>query len=142
MKLCWAHQVMSQHGESHRETETYSQSVKGRIHDSVLAGKRLGAAEDDAVHDDKRDEEAQCLVHVRSIGLHGELEDGIPDDDARDLVKMGVEEAAVVVQDRRAGPDPVAVQGLPVGGAHVHDDVVGGRRRGPPDPEEGGTEDG
>ena len=61
-------------GEGKREADAAPEAVGERIDDAVLRGERLGAAEDDAVHDDEGDEDAERGREVGQIGLHEEVD--------------------------------------------------------------------
>ena len=72
-------------GEGAGEAKAHAKAVTRTFQDTVLAGERLCPAKDDAVHHDKGNEEAQSLVHRRSIGLHDELEKGHKGCDDHDI---------------------------------------------------------
>ena len=74
----------AEHGEREGEADAHADAVTSAREDAVLGGEGLRAAEDDAVHHDERDEQAQGLVHRRRISLHQQLEqrdEGGDDDD-------------------------------------------------------------
>ena len=64
----------TEHRQRAGEAEADADAVQGGIPHAVLGGEGLRAAEDDAVHHDERDEQAEGLVHGRGVGLHQELD--------------------------------------------------------------------
>ena len=58
------------------EAETHEEAVESGMSDTILRGKGFGTAEDNAVHHDEGDEEAEGLIHIGHKGLHNHLDDG------------------------------------------------------------------
>lgn len=79
--------------EGEREADSAPEPVRKRIKDPVLARERLGAAEDDAVDDDERDEDAERGRERRQVSLHEQIDRGHErrddDDVARDVHRRG-----------------------------------------------------
>ena len=64
----------SEERQRQRETQADAQTVQCRVEHSVFRGERFGAPQNDAVDDDQRDVNAQCLVQVGHVSLHTELD--------------------------------------------------------------------
>ena len=61
-------------GEGEREADPRAETVGDRVDDPVLACERLGAAENDAVHHDERNEYAKRLGQRRQERLHQQVD--------------------------------------------------------------------
>ena len=66
----------AEESQREREAESDAQPVEDAGQGRVLAGKGFSTPQDDAVHHDEWDEDAEALVDVGQIGLHDELQDG------------------------------------------------------------------
>ncbi len=79
----------AEHGEREGEAEADTDAVQRTGAGAVLGGEGFRTAEDDAVHHDERDEQAQGLIDSRRIGLHQQLQqrdEGCDDNDVhRDM---------------------------------------------------------
>ena len=72
--------------KGHGVADALRQAVDGGGQHAVLRGEGLGAAENDAVDDDERDEHAEALGQGREISLQQKVDDG---DKARDDDDVG-----------------------------------------------------
>ena len=108
----------AQQRQAQREAQADADAVEERSHGRLLGCEGLGTSEDDTVHDDQRDEEAQRGVDLRQEGLDDHLENrhegGNHDDEHGD--------AHLVGRDRlQAGDDKVgADEHRHRGQAHRH----------------------
>ena len=64
----------TQQGQSHGETQAHAQAVEHGGYRPVLGCEGLGTPQEDTVHHDKRDEQAQRGIQCRHVGLHNHLE--------------------------------------------------------------------
>lgn len=77
----------TEEGESPSEAKTHKKTVEQRVPHIILRGESFSTAEDDAVDNDKRDEEAKGGIEIGDKALHDHLDDGDEGGDDNDKTR-------------------------------------------------------